>query len=231
MKKVSLIEQCIGAIKKDILSGKYKVGDKYLSESELCTELGVSRTTVREALRSMQAIGFLELKPGKGAFVGICDKSQISQSAVGRIFTKEDDFLELTEVRMGIEPTAAKYAAERAAEDEVFMLYGILSVFEKTYKSGDIMGMIEADEKLHNYIAACAHNDIYVKLYAQLSEVSKECKSKLFSVDNNGKPAVNEHREIVDAIAEHDCEKAQIAMEKHIQNIADNIKNIASKKG
>lgn len=231
MKKVSLLEQCIGAIKKDILSGSYEVGDKYLSEGELCTRFGVSRTTVREALRAVQAIGFLELKPGRGSFVSICDENQVSSGAAGSIFEKEDSFLELTEVRIGIEPTVAKYAAERATEDEIFMLYGILSVFENAVRSNDIIGMIAADEKLHNYVAVCAHNDVYIKLYEQMSLVLKECKGRLFSVKNNGESAIGEHREIVAAIAAHDCDKAWSAMERHIQNISENIKTIASKKG
>ena len=231
MKKISVTEKTTNEIKSDILSGSYKEGDKYLSENEVCDKFKVSRTTVREAMKILQAIGFLELKPGKGAFVAVCDESKLNQTAVYNIFSKEDDFLELSEFRIGIEPTVAKYAAERATEDDVFKIFGILSFFEKACKNQDIPGMIEADEKFHNCIAACAHNQVYIKVYKHLSEASKECKRNLFSVENNGKAAVFEHKEIANAIAEKDAEKAYKAMEKHITNIIVNIKNIAKKKG
>ena len=231
MKNPSITEKITNAIKSDILSGVYKEGEKYLSENEVCNKFNVSRTTVREAMKILQAIGFLDLKPGRGAFVAVCDESKLNKTAIDSIFSKEDDFLELSEVRLGIEPTAAKYAAERATEDEIFKLYGILAFFEKAYKNQDALGMIEADEKFHNCIAACAHNEVYIKVYKQLSAAAKECKGSLFSVENNGKSAVFEHKEIADAIAEQDSQKAYHAMEKHITNVIDNIKNIANKKG
>ena len=231
MKKISVTEKTTNEIKSDILSGAYKEGDKYLSENEVCDKFKVSRTTVREAMRVLQALGFLELKPGKGAFVAVCDESKLNNKAVDCIFSKEDDFLELSEFRLGIEPTVSKYAAERATEDEVFKLFGILSFFEKAYENKDVLGMIEADEKFHNCIAACAHNQVYIRVYKQLSEASKECKRNLFSVENNGKAAVSEHKEIADAIAEKNAQKAYNAMENHIKNVIANIKNIANKKG
>lgn len=231
MKTLSVTEKITNAIKSDILSGTYKEGEKYLSENELCCKYGVSRTTVRESMRILQAIGFLELKPGRGAFVAVCDESKLDRAAVESIFSREDDFLELSEARMGIEPTTSRYAAQRATEDEIFMLYGILSFFEKAYKDRDVLGMIEADEKFHNHIALCAHNEVYIKLYKQLSDASKECKGRLFSVEDNGKSAVSEHRAIADAIAERDSKKAQKSMEKHIANVIENIKNIANKGG
>lgn len=231
MKKISVTEKTTNEIKSDILSGSYKEGDKYLSENEVCEKFNVSRTTVREAMRVLKAIGYLELKPGKGAFVAVCDESKLNKTAVESIFSKEDDFLELSEFRLGIEPSVSKYAAERATEDDIFMLFGILSFFEKAYEKQDVLGMIEADEKFHNCIAACAYNEVYIKVYNELSKALKECKRNLFSVENNGQAAVFEHREIANAIAERDAQKAYSAMENHITNIIANIKNIANKKG
>ena len=231
MKKLSMTEKTTNAMKADILSGNYEEGEKYLSESEVCNKFGVSRTTVREAMRILQAIGFLELKPGKGAFVAVCDESKLNKLAMESIFSKEDDYLELSEVRMGIEPMVAKYAAERADEDELFRLYGILAFFEKAYQAGDVTGMIEADEKFHDTLAECAHNEVYVKLYEQLSESLKDCKGKLFAIENNGKSAIAEHKAIADAIAERNPQLAYSAMEKHIANIIENIKAIAGERG
>jgi len=230
MKKFSKIEETIREIKSDILSGTYKEGEKYLSENEVCDKFKVSRTTVREAMKVLQAIGFLELKPGKGAFVASCDESILNKTAVDSIFSKEDDYLEISEFRLGIEPTVAKYAAERATEDEIFTLFGILSFFEKANKNHDIIGMIESDNKFHNCIATCAHNEVYIRVYKQLYEASMECKKNLFTVENNGKAAVLEHQEIADAIAERDAQKAFKTMETHIKNVIGNIKTIANKK-
>lgn len=231
MKRISVTNKVIDEIKADILSGEYKEGEKYLSENELCQKFGASRTTIRESIKTLQAIGFLELKPGRGAFVAACDERMLNNKAIDKIFSNEDDYLELSEVRLGVEPTMAKYAAKRASEDEVLMLYGILAVFEKAYKAKDMVKLIETDEKFHNQLALSAHNEVYIKLYKQLSESVRGCRTSLFSVENNGESAILEHIEIVDAISEHDEQKAYSAMEKHIKNVYENIKTIANKKG
>ena len=230
MKKLSASEIAAKEIKADILSGGYRVGDKYLPEVELCGKLGVSRTTVREAMKLLQAVGMLELKPGRGAFVAICEEAGLNEHAIDRVFSGKDDFTELSEVRMGIEPTTAKYAAERAVEDEIFKLFGILEFFEKAYEANDVLGMVNADEKFHNAIASAAHNALYCKLYEQMTSALRECKGGLFSVANNGKAAVQEHRAMAEAIAEHDGGKAFEAMETHIRNISANIAAIADER-
>ena len=229
MEKLNVSESVALSIKNDIFSGKYKVGDKYLSESELCIVNGVSRTTVREALRELATLGIVELKPGRGAFVASVDETGSDKRALLGIISNKQDYLQLTELRLGIEPMAARLAAERASEDEIFKLYGVCSFFEKACKENDAAGMTSTDEKFHSYIAEASKNELYIKLYNGILSSLRECKSKLFTVEYNGLAAINEHKAIVDAIAEGDADKAEQAMRTHIMEVYKNIKELSKR--
>jgi GntR family transcriptional repressor for pyruvate dehydrogenase complex len=230
MKNGSMADRVFSDIKQDIFSGRYSPGDKYSSENELCNRFSVSRTTVREALRMLQALGIIDLMPGRGAFVAICKEEDLHVSAVDGIFSNESDLLELTELRMAIEPLAAKYAAMRASEEEIFTLLGISAFFEQAYRDNNIEKMIDTDEKFHLHLISCSHSKALIKVYAQLSQVTKRCRAMLFAIEGNGGAAVSEHKAIAEAIASRDLERSKSAAEQHISCVYENIKSIAKRK-
>ncbi len=206
-KKQSATERAVEYIKADILSGKYEVGEKYLSENELCRILVASRTTVREALRMVQAMGYLELLAGRGAFVLCTDKNAHNLSLVsafGGKYAQE----EIDEVRYVLEPLAAKLAANRATEEDIFMLLGTASFFERL-ENATREEMADADEKFHHTVAISSHNEL-------IFDVFKAMKSN--ATAKNAKKIAVEHKQIIDAIMEKDSKKAEDAMKKHIKN-------------
>ncbi len=219
------IERVVGAIKKDLLNGKFLVGQKYWTERELCEKLEASRTTVREALRMVQVMGYLELRPGKGAFVR---QPSPLDPAQWISFSKED-LLELVEIRAGLEPLAARMAAGRATDEELCLVLGATALFERACRQGNAAGMVEADRRFHEAIAEASHNETLIKLCRTLNDSLVDCRAGLFAIPDNGEAAIREHQQIADALTAHSDTNAFTAMADHLENVQNNILEITGK--
>ncbi len=222
-KRPSTLAYVMEFIQKDLKSTKYKIGSKYLTERELCEKLNVSRTTVREALRMVQVMGHLELRPGKGAFV----RQPSINEPVRWITLSKEDLLELTEVRTGLEPLAARLAARRGTEDDFCIILGAMALFERACKNGNIVAMAEADDRFHTAIASASHNETLMALCRTMNESLIDCRTGLFAIPGNGDAAIHEHQAIVNALSTHQEEAAFSAMAKHLENVKYNIIEIA----
>ncbi len=132
IKNLSVTEQAINEIKDYLLSGELKAGDKILTENELSKKLCVGRSTVREAIRTLQAIGYIEIIPGRGAF-SLVDKNtldtSLQQTALQWFVSNETKLNELQEVRCCIEPFASKLAALRRSNESLALLRKSLDGF------------------------------------------------------------------------------------------------------
>ena len=107
--KLTAVEQVESSLIALIQSDDYHVGDKLPTEKQLCEELGVGRGTIREAVRILQAKGYVENRPGRGAF--LARKYPEAQVDVAEWFRmNEDDLKDLTEIRTAIEPVVVKLA-------------------------------------------------------------------------------------------------------------------------
>ena len=115
IKRVPLVHQVEERIKDLIKEEKLQPGTKLPTEKELCTNLNVSRGTVREAFRFLQAKGIVELKTGKGAFVAE-KKAEKPSPAINWLVANETDLRNVFELRYAIEPIAAKMTDEKIDE-------------------------------------------------------------------------------------------------------------------
>ena len=113
-KKSMLADSTAQKIKSMIEGGNFSVGDKLPNENDFASQLGVSRSTLREAIRTLTASGMLEIKRGKGTFVTA--NTIIESSDIAEISSGLDD---LFEMRLMFEPDCAYYAALRATDDEI----------------------------------------------------------------------------------------------------------------
>ena len=133
------------------VDNRFAVGDKLPNENDLACELGVSRSTLREAIKILTTNGVLEIKRGKGTFV--TSNTTIDMDNIGEIASGLDD---LFEMRLMFEPDCAYYAALRATDDEIAAIchYGegierkIISGEDRTYE----------EQKFHESIANATHN-------------------------------------------------------------------------
>lgn len=197
-------------IREMIVRGELAAGERLL-EDRLADQLGVSRNPVREAIRSLEATGLVEVVPRRGAYVSRLDV---------------DDARQLLEVRGILEGFAAEIAAARADEKLIEMLDRIIE--EGRRASAD-----------HNHVrAAELHRDFHVAIEqvsgnAYLEQVTQPLRHRtemVFSllVDARGGLSWDEHRRIRDAIARHDGEGARLAVRAHLDAVIETMETAAT---
>ncbi|WP_102344955.1 FadR/GntR family transcriptional regulator [Bacillus sp. Marseille-P3661] len=234
LSRTPLTEEVYETLKGMITSKKISVGDRLPTETQLVEELGVSRSTIREVLITLQAEGFIKIKRGIGAFV--IDKAEFDRNKFLEWFeSNEFKIQELIEVRMGIEPIAASLAAKRITEEEIKQLEDIHDEFKKLVNKEISEDIVEQDEAFHSAILKAARNQGLELIYSHFIPLLHEYRSKAFSPPANPKLAIEAHQNILDAIKNRDEEKAQRVMMNHITESENDIKgtakNIHSSKG
>lgn len=206
-------EHIVARLRSAIWLGELIPGERLPSERSLAEGFGVSRLTVREALRTLQGEGFLVIKRGSAGGATVVG-SELSQAERHRLVLESRGVLrEAQEVREGIEPQSARLAAERASEEEIERLEGS---HRELLESGDIPSFRRADSAFHLAIADAAHN-------AMLAEVVRDARTKLFmSFDVQEfevlKSTTGEaHAKIIGAIKRHDGARAAKLMVAHLE--------------
>lgn len=201
-----LREVVFETLREAILTAKLEPGER-LMEIQLAEEMGVSRTPVREAIRKLELEGFVVMVPRKGAYVaGISLK----------------DITDVFEVRASLEALAAGLAAERATDEEIEQLERSLLAYSEQTNRQDINGIVETDTDFHSYLYKASRNDRLLTMITHLREIIQRVRTVSLSQPGRSKDAIEEHRQIVDAIADRNVELAQTLAREHIYN-AENI--------
>lgn len=214
--RLSITDQAVQQIKNEILSGAYKIGDRIQTEKDLCQQLGVGRSTVREALRMLKALGFIEVKQGKGAF--IIKTSEDSDEKIRDWFSKNKiELIDFIQVRMSLEPLAVRLFIERASDEQINNIDRILVLFENATESGNALDLALLDEAFHTAIAEASGNNLLIMLNRTIVEFFREYRVRSFAVKKNIKNALEPHRKIMQAIRARDPDAAAQAMIDHLK--------------
>lgn len=203
-----------------IMSGSLSVGCKLDSERALAEEYGVSRTVIREALRSMSNQGFLDIKPGKGAYVRHPGSETITDSLVKMRDLAEFSLVELMEVRRMVELTSIRYAVDRASDRQLDQLEQHWQSIEDHAK--DITSFLELDNTFHHQLFSLSGNSVLEMLACSLYD-SIDKSWFIPWVMNPERMALSqrEHREILDALRSRDGDRAEAAMLAHMEHLLE----------
>jgi GntR family transcriptional repressor for pyruvate dehydrogenase complex len=205
-------------LKKLIADGVLKVGDRLPSERDLSEQLGVSRTSVREALQQLEMRGILETVHGGGSIVRNITEQEIRKPI--ELFLEQDKkrVLELAELRAFMEAWAAREAARNRTEGELEAMRGFLEEMERDFEKGQIR--YDIDVKYHTEIASATHNTIYLHfidtVYNLVKYSIKIHREEVFTSRGDQERILNHHRKIFDAIAGGDPDAAEAAMKEHL---------------
>lgn len=192
---------------------KFVLGDKLPNENQLSTELKISRTTLREAIRILVSHDVLEIKRGKGTYVK--NNSELNEKFnLNELSTLKLDVKDLYEIRLIFEPEIAYYASKRATDKEMerILHYGKLEE-EQILKKED---RTEVEQAFHKSIAKASHNEFMNKLIPILYQAID--KGVILSDANEEmlKNTLNDHRMIMEFLSKRDAEGAKTAMKLHI---------------
>lgn len=224
--RVPITQQVVDAIKESILSGDFPVGKKLPSEQKLCEILSVSRSSVREAMRVLQAEGYLRLESGKGAIV--LDNTAHDYNTVQHWFQENGPKVEdYTAVREALEGLAATLAAVHGREAEMESLDVTQEEFKKAEEERNVKRMADLDERFHTQIAVMSQNPVLVKMNELLNENLKDYRLMSISGQASGKNTIEEHQKIINQIRQKDPEGARSAMLEHLAAVRVEVKSLA----
>lgn len=192
-----------------IESGEFVVGQRLPSEAELARSFGVSRSVIREALHSLNALGLTRSYTGKGTFV---DAQYVpTQLLTGKYLPRD-----LHEVRRTLEVPAARLAAERRSATDVRTLRRLVEKFRATDDPAERVG-IDAD--FHVAIATATGNPLFPRLVAELRSVLQEQALAVAVFPGRAAQAADEHQAIFDAIESRQGADASDAMVRHLDAV------------
>ncbi len=203
--KQQLVDQVIDYLKKAITSGIYGNGGKLPAEPRLMEELGVGRSTVREAIRVLAHNGVLEVRQGDGTYVrSLPGDGEPLMSRLQRARVRE-----VQEVRRALELEIVKLAAERRANRD---LEGIRTCLEKRRKAGktkDSAAVLDADIAFHCAVADASGNKVFSDLYRAFALSLRRALLTLWSeTDSKASRTEDLHQKLADAIEARDSVKA-----------------------
>jgi GntR family transcriptional regulator, transcriptional repressor for pyruvate dehydrogenase complex len=221
VREPKLADQVADAILNSILARRLKPGDR-LGERELGEQFGVSRTVIREAVRSLAARGVLDAGTGRGLRVTAVDASDVAKS-LGlylRSGARGDiDYSKVHEIRTTLETDMAALAAERVTASDVMRLEAVQREMELLVENGEIAQAAAKDVEFHQVIADLTKNELYRVLLDAIGDALFEVRWTNLSA-GRAPEAVASHREICACIARGDAAAARAAMRAHLDVVA-----------
>ena len=212
-KKV-LSEQVANDLRQMILNKDLHPGDKLPNELVLTKQLNVSRSTVREAIKTLRSQNVLEVRRGLGTFVS--EMPGVKDDPFGVRFMDEGPLLRhFYEVRLVVEPEMAQMAALRATDEELAQIRSAYEEVKKAIEAG--LDHTEADIHFHNIIAASTHNPIMQRILPVINEGIKSGYEETKNVVESGVLVIEQHRNIMHALTERRADDAKQAMTAHIE--------------
>jgi DNA-binding FadR family transcriptional regulator len=197
-------------------SGEWPLGEKIPAEPELMAALGVSRNTVREAVRALVHTGMLVARPGDGTYVTATDSLG---AALARQF-RQGKALELIEVRRMIERDAAGLAAARRSAEELHDLRALFRAQSEALAAGDRDAYLDAELAFHAAVVDAAHNATLSQLYAQMTASVRESIELGLDTGMEHAEHVILHDALLDAITAQDPPQAEAAATRHLASAA-----------
>ena len=214
-KKVSTTDWIVDTLKKRIANGDYAVGDRLPTQQELAESMNVGRSSVREAMRELQALGFIELKAGSGAYLR---SSVITPESAITWFQENAALLsDLFDVRFAIEPVAARLAASRCVSSEIADLEGICARFDRAAAAADVNGLVSLDEAFHRQVIVMSHNPLFGQMNEILTQAFRKYRLRSFRIPFTMNNAVEPHRDICESIKRRDSAAAALHMNRHLE--------------
>jgi GntR family transcriptional repressor for pyruvate dehydrogenase complex len=212
-------EEVADRIRTLLLDGTFAPGQPLPSERHLAEQFGVSRGSIRDALRTLETIGLLETRHGQGTFPHELSVDRLVAPLASVMAYRSDLQDELLDVRRMFEPAVARVAAERATEEDLADLQRILDTQRQKLKAGQ--SAIAEDTAFHAVLARATRNRVVMSIMATLNDLLVDSRTQ--SLNQKGRPArsVDGHEAVVAALRCHDAEGASEAMYNHIDQIAD----------
>ncbi|MGI6109202.1 MAG: FadR/GntR family transcriptional regulator [Eubacteriaceae bacterium] len=213
-------------LKTNLLNGEITLGDKLPPERELAEQLGISRNSLREAIRTLEMMGFLSSEQGAGNFVS-CNISRNLADSLNLLFLLgQIDYRQVSETRKALEMQAAILASDRITPVQIAQIERVV----KSMRSDDERLNIEADRMLHDLIAQASQNQLIIQLLTALSDAISSFIADMrreIALNPEGREELQRsHEQLVEGLRRSDKKEISDALNEHFHLVDTNIKAI-----
>lgn len=219
----SLSEGIVNQILQGINSGTLIPGSKLPAEREMCSMFSVSRTVVRDALKTLVGLGIVTIRHGMGAFINDVDQTEDVSRLASLLKITRGTTEELFQVREILEGQAAIWCTQNATENDLRQLAEIV---KKAKECDDDSKLALLDAEFHLKISQAAGNRVLVRLMINLLDLLGENRARVLMIPGRQRLSVNDHEAIVEAIKAKDPELSHTSMLRHLADVRDAISTI-----
>ncbi len=222
---MALTDDAIIGIKQMILGGQVKPGERLPREADLAETLGLSRNSLREAVRALELINILDVRQGDGTYVTSLDSNLLLDALTFVVeFHQDDSVLEFLRVRRILEPAAASMAAERVTEPE---LVAIQAIVDASRVEAPVEDLLALDIEFHRLVSRASGNSVLSSLIEGLSAPTNRARMWRGRTQPGAQEStVHEHQVVVDALSVRDPELAHAAMVTHVAGVEQWLKMV-----
>jgi GntR family transcriptional repressor for pyruvate dehydrogenase complex len=213
--RLKLSDSVAAEIERSILRGDYEVGEKLPPERRLAEQLGIWRSSMREALRIVEASGLVRIEHGIGVFVAATEKRPLVVMSSDLLVLGEQTVSELFEVRRVLERDAAGLAAKRVTPSEAAALEAIVAAARHPELSDD--EFIEYDAELHRAIVQATKNRLMLRIFEGIEPLFVTYSRRVIHLPGRRANAQRGHKQVVDAIVARRPREARNAMVRHVR--------------
>lgn len=211
-RRTVLVDEVVRQLEQQVGTGVWRVGDRLPAEQQLAEQLGVGRSTVREAVRALVGSGLVETRQGAGTFVRA--RAPRTDDLPGRL--RRAGVLEVYEVRHGLELQAARLAAQRRTQADVDALSAALARRKRARAAGRTGAFIDADIDFHRGVVAAAGNQVLTDLFEVFLDALRAALTNLVQDPELSQDTHPAHVALAEAIRRGDPEAAAAATAEHL---------------
>ncbi|GBE14389.1 MAG TPA: FadR family transcriptional regulator [Proteobacteria bacterium] len=228
IKKTRVYEEIVAKVTEMINNGVLKEGDQLPGERELAETFSVSRSSLREALRTLESQGFLESRQGNGTYVASQPVELLVKPFASVILSEKDAQSELFEMRRLIEPQVAYLAAERATSEEIDQMEKILADQESQVAGGGTG--TDVDKAFHYALAEATKNRILLRMMDAAMEFFSESRDNYLQIKGRPEKSLVRHKEMLNAIKAGNKKRAAGIMREHLEDIESSLFEVKDRK-
>lgn len=215
----SLRNEVSDYIKGLISSGQLKPGDRLPTERIMAEKFGVSRTVIRDAVKTLAGIGLLEVKHGIGIFVATVDGTTVGRQLSSLLRYHLEAIEHIYEVRILLEKAAAYWAAERCSKEDNDRIRQLLDEARKVDPVDYTDRFAELNRNFHLLIAEASQNPVVAMMVENILELLEHTSNETHKIPGRAVRSIDEHERILTAIIERRPEEAKKVMEEHLSSV------------
>ncbi|MGI8880844.1 MAG: FadR/GntR family transcriptional regulator [Jatrophihabitans sp.] len=214
VRRLTLSQAIAEELASRIRTGQYGPGDGFPTERDLMEQFDVGRSSARESMQALVAMGLLDVRPGRGArVISVDSRSAMTADRVAGVLVGQA-VEDLYEFRASAETEVAALAAARATRSDQANIEAALKNYRSAVKSG--VELFDADIRFHSALAVAAHNVVFEQVLDGLTDLLNFARREVMTVSWVPKRALREHERIARAVLEGDADAARDAMRRHI---------------